>query len=209
MKKKNQSELIRIEEDYYEPGFLSTIYTQDQSRIYIQTLETSSIEIIFSFTTQNKIQLFHKILTTNPILSGLLSTLSNVEKASIMLNGSQLHNIYGDLNDIINQVLAKYKQDILVQIMKIFGAIDIFGNPIRLIQNLGTGVQDFFQKPIQGIIKGPLEGAVGVVDGSFSLVRHTVDGTFGAASKITSGISKGILHITQVIIHKLTLLNII
>ena len=200
LKKKNTNNQIIIEEDYFQPGFLNTIYTQDQSRIYIQTLETSSIEIIFSFTTQNKIQLFHKILTTNPILSGLLSTLSNVEKASIMLNGSQLHNIYGDISDIMNQVLAKYKQDILVQIMKIFGAIDLFGNPIRLISNLGTGVQDFFQKPIQGIIKGPLEGAVGVVDGSFSLVRHTVDGTFGAASKITSGISKGILHITQVIL---------
>ena len=199
LKKKGLNSL-RIEEDYFEPSYLSTIYTQDQSRIYIQTLETSSIEIIFSFTTQNKVQLFHKVLNTNPVLSSLLSTLSNVEKASIMLNGSQLHNIYGDLKEIINQVLSKYKQDTLVQMMKIFGAIDIFGNPIKLIQNLGTGVQDFFQKPIQGIIKGPLEGAVGVVDGSFSLVRHTVDGTFSAASKITSGISKGILHITLVFV---------
>ena len=43
----------------------------------------------------------------------------------------------------------------------------------------------------------PLEGIVGLVDGGISLAKHTVDGTFNTTSKMTSGISKGMLLLIQ------------
>jgi hypothetical protein len=38
----------------------------------------------------------------------------------------------------------------------IFGQT-FLGSPANFINHLGTGVQDFFYKPIEGMIKGPLE----------------------------------------------------
>ena len=184
--------------NYLIPEWLSKDISEDKSKIFIQTLKTSSIDLVLSFSAQNKNKAFAKYLTSSAVLSSILGTLSNLEKAPIMLNGSEMHNIYGDISEILTHVMVQYKQSTLVQVMKIFGAIDLLGNPINLFQNVGTGVQDFFQKPIQGIIMGPLEGVRGVFEGSFSLVKHTVGGTFTATSKITSGISKGILSITQV-----------
>src|SRR5574344_571293 len=46
-------------------------------------------------------------------------------------------------------------------------------------------------------MQGPLELAIGVVDGGWSLAKHTVDGTFNSASKLTGGLSKGMLLLTQ------------
>ena len=51
--------------------------------------------------------------------------------------------------------------------------------------------------PIEGIIKGPLEGGKGIIDGTSSLIKNTVQGTFGSASKMLSSVSKGLLFITD------------
>jgi hypothetical protein len=197
---------IFIKENYFDPLWQQKLFkiedeggnsANSATKLFIQRLETSPIEIIFSFITHSKDKVFQKVLQSNPFFSTFLSTISNVENVPIMLNGSQMNNIYGNMSEILSNVLYIYGQNTLLQFMKMFGSIDILGNPLNLLHNLGTGVKDFFQKPIKGIVKGPLEGAKGVLHGSISLVKHTVEGTFTTTSKITSGISKGILYITQ------------
>jgi vacuolar protein sorting-associated protein 13A/C len=51
--------------------------------------------------------------------------------------------------------------------------------------------------PINGIVKGPLEGGKGILKGTSSLIKNTVQGTFGSASKVLSSMSKGLLLITS------------
>lgn len=47
-------------------------------------------------------------------------------------------------------------------------------------------------------MQGPLEGSRGILEGTGSLFKNTIKGTFGSTSKITSSISKGILALTNV-----------
>ncbi len=54
------------------------------------------------------------------------------------------------------------------------GSSNILGNPVNFVSHLGTGVQDFFYKPIEGIVKGPLEGGKGFIEGTGSLLKNTV-----------------------------------
>ena len=180
------------------PDWLKSSFQDEKSKLLIKTLKTSSIDILLSFSAQNKNKAFSKYLTSNNIMSSILSNLTNLEKAPIMLNGSETHNISGSYTEILSLIINQYKQATLVQVMKIFGCIDLLGNPVNLFKNFGSGVKDFFQKPVQGIIEGPIEGIKGAFEGSMSFFKHTVDGTFTATSKITSGISKGILSLTQV-----------
>ena len=51
--------------------------------------------------------------------------------------------------------------------------------------------------PINGLIQGPLEGGKGVLLGTKSLFKNTVQGTFGSVSKVFSQVSKGMLLITS------------
>ena len=81
--------------------------------------------------------------------------------------------------------------------MKVGVNIEILGSPVNLVKGFGTGVKDFFQKPVEGIINGPLEGIKGVYTGTKSLVKNTIGGTLNSVSKITSGFSKEILMLSQ------------
>lgn len=195
--KKNILDGVFIKDNYFDPLWLYMDLEKESKKIFIQQLENSPIEIQFSFISQGANTIFQKFLGSNPIRSSLISTLSNIENANIEINGSIMNNVYGDEYQIFDSIIDNYKQGILKQIFKIFGAIDIIGNPANFLNTLGTGFKDFFQKPYKGIVKGPLEGAKGIMDGSISLVKHTVEGTFSSTSKITSGLSHGILYITQ------------
>ena len=113
------------------------------------------------------------------------------------LNKNISENIHGKKDVIISSVLDTYKQYLIVNLMKIDANIEILGTPLNLVKSLGTGVKDFFVKPAEGIIHGPLDGAKGVYEGTKSLVKNTVGGALNTVSKITGGISKEILLITQ------------
>ncbi len=65
------------------------------------------------------------------------------------------------------------------------------------MNHLGTGIQDFFYDPYQGIINGPIEAVSGMASGTKSLIQNTVEGTFGSVSKMFSSWSKGMLFITD------------
>jgi vacuolar protein sorting-associated protein 13A/C len=56
----------------------------------------------------------------------------------------------------------------------LLGSSNILGNPTNFVNHMGTGVQDFFYKPIEGMMKGPLEGGKGILEGSESLLKNTV-----------------------------------
>ena len=96
-------------------------------------------------------------------MSSILSNLTNLEKAPIMLNRSETHNLSGNFSIMISVLVNQYKSATLIKIIKIFGWIDVLGNLVYLFKNIGSVVKDFFQKPIQGIVQGPLEGLRGLL----------------------------------------------
>jgi len=199
LKKKNIEDGIIINQDYYnfKIYYNSFKISTAEKKYFIENLKTSSIEMKLSFNTNSKSKFFQKYVISNSFLSSILSTVSNIDKADINLPTYEMQNIYGSIIGIFNLIISQYNQEILKKIFHIFGAADFLGNPNNLVKNLGSGFKDFFQKPIEGVLRGPLDGFKGAIDGSVSLVKHAVDGTFSATSKIAGGLSKGILYISQ------------
>ncbi len=196
---------IEIEDFYYKPTWLmkntnknlESENLNEKNILYISQLEANSIEINLTFLSNFKDKFFQRVLQSNAVLAKFLSAIGNVEKVPLLLNGVELFNFYGTTSDLIMSIYEQYKQKMLVQIMKIFGGIEILGSPVNLINSLGKGFKDLVNKPKEGIMVSPLEGIVGLVDGGLSLAKHTVDGTFNTTSKMTSGISKGMLLVLQ------------
>jgi len=56
---------------------------------------------------------------------------------------------------IINRIITQYKGDFINQLYKVFGSLNIIGNPIGLFRNISTGFQDFSKKPAKGFVNGP------------------------------------------------------
>ena len=193
---------ITIKDFYYEPS-----WTKDkipeldeeeyQKIIFINQLNASSLEFNLTFIAQTKDQMFEKVLKLNDFLSGVLNVLNKTENVPLLLHGGISYNLLGNINQIFNGLFEIYKQQILIQFVKLFGGMEILGNPLNFLNNIGKGFQDLLTKPGEGLLQGPIEAAKGLADGATSLVKHTVNGTFNSTSKITSGISQGILYLTQ------------
>jgi hypothetical protein len=75
---------------------------------------------------------------------------------------------------------------------KIIGSIGILGNPVGLVNKLGSGITMFFYEPIQGIQQGPGHFITGISKGTAALVSGTVEGMFHAPSEVTAAVSQGL-----------------
>ena len=196
----NAKKHIIINTNYsFPPWFTSVdeVDSDDNNNVFICLLETSPIDIIFSFISENKDKLFQELLLNNPVLRKFTTLFSNIEKTNLTLNKDIRYNISGKTNLIFSSILDTYRQYALLQIMKVGVNIEILGTPVNLVKSLGTGVKDFFVKPAEGILSGPLEGVKGVYTGTKSLVKNTLDGALNSVSKITSGFSREILMISR------------
>ena len=193
---------IKIKDFYYEPEWnkekIAELNEEDNQKIiFINELNASSLEFNLTFIAQMKDQMFEKILKLNDFLTGILNVLNKTENVPLQLHGGISYNLLGNISQIFNYLFEIYKQQVLIQFVKLFGGMEILGNPLNFLNNIGKGFQDLLTKPGEGLMQGPIEAAKGLADGATSLVKHTVNGTFNSTSKITSGISQGILYITQ------------
>lgn len=76
--------------------------------------------------------------------------------------------------------------------LSVLFALDIIGNPIGLFSNIATGVFDMIDKPITGIVHGPIDALEGLSLGGASLIKNTISGTFNAVNKISGSLATGI-----------------
>jgi len=167
-----------------------------ESKIYIAKLRLSPIEIVLSFL--KKVQSEGKLLSQAGIISKAIGVaLTNIEATSINLNALQLDHAFGSTSDVFSKIYGYYSDHFIKTALKLIGSIDFIGNPIKFFHTIATGVKDFFYKPIQGFVQGPLQGSTGVYEGTKSLVKNTIIGIFGTVSKITSSWSKGLLALSN------------
>jgi len=118
--------------------------------------------------------------------------LPNVENAPIVLNALVIGHTFTTQDDLTTSLTEHYKSRFLRQLYKILGSVDVLGNPISLIKNLGTGVRDFFYEPAKGITVSPKEFGTGLAKGTKSLVKKSIYAVFNAATKITGSLGKGV-----------------
>ena len=165
-----------------------------KQHIYIKYYSSSPLSLRISFYSTMKIQ-------SDPGFNNALKrfglALNTIESAPININALQLKEVVGTQDDIMYILKDRYMIRLKRNLFSILGASSLIGNPIQLVNNVSSGVKDFFYKPIEGLIEGPIEGGKGFVKGTGSLFKHTVQGTFGSTSSIFSSLSKGVLVIAN------------
>mmetsp|Transcript_45933 Transcript_45933/g.33685 ORF Transcript_45933/g.33685 Transcript_45933/m.33685 type:complete len:308 (-) Transcript_45933:342-1265(-) len=166
---------------------------------YIKDYSSSPIEIEVSFLTRAKIDtdFSDKQASVKDKLRSFGLSLTNVDEAPLRINSLKICNIFGTPQEIYFLLSSHYYDRLRRNIFTMIGSSSILGNPHNFVSHLGTGVQDFFYKPIEGMVQGPLEGGKGLLQGTASLFQNTVQGFFGSTSKITYSVSKGLLFLTD------------
>jgi hypothetical protein len=101
-------------------------------------------------------------------------------------------NTYTTQQNLIDIMTRNYTKQGIMQFYKLIGSSDLIGNPVGLIDKLGTGVFEFLNEPRKGLIKGPKEFVGGIGKGVKSLVTNVVSGGMDSMAKI-SGSLYGVL----------------
>ena len=134
----------------------------------------------------------------NTIANALGTAITNIDDAPITLVGFRLENIFDTTNGIAQQLSEHYRHGLIKQLLKLIGSIEIIGNPVGLFTRISTGVVDLIEKPMEGMVRGPLELGIGVAHGAGSLIKHTFAGTFYSINKLTGSIATGVSLLSMV-----------
>ena len=112
----------------------------------------------------------------------------NVSESPFAFTEIRIEDAFKTIDNFTWVLIKKYISQGIQQFYKIFGSIDIIGNPLGLIEKLGVGVYEFISEPAKGLIRGPKSFARGVGKGVKSLVSGVIGGGFGSISKMSGSL---------------------
>jgi vacuolar protein sorting-associated protein 13A/C len=73
-------------------------------------------------------------------ISSLGLVISSIDEAPIKLNALILENVFGDQDDVIEQLKNHHMERLKQNLFKFIGASNLLGNPMNFVSSLGTGV---------------------------------------------------------------------
>lgn len=88
---------------------------------------------------------------------------------------------FGQQLDLLRSILMSLVKQGVVQSYKVVGSMEMLGDPVSLVNNMGTGVYQFFRKTGADLLGESETTGQGVKD----LLQGVVGGTFGSVAKIT------------------------
>lgn len=126
------------------------------------------------------------------LLKSLGVAFINIDNAPLRLNALILEHPFLTKDALTDRITKHYTKEGVKEVYKILGSFDAIGNPVGLFNDVSTGVYDFFYEPARGIRQSPGDFAVGIRNGTMSLLKNSLHGTFNTATKITGTVSKGV-----------------
>ena len=165
---------------------------QVSAKAYFEFVNLNSMKVILSFRSARA----NSSIKVDPREAfGIVNVIMSVGGAFITITDSPLRfssvivlNSFQTFDALIWTITKNYIRQGALQFYKVIGSSDMIGNPMGLIDKLGTGVFEFFNEPRKGLLKGPKEFASGIGKGVKSLVSGVISGGFGSVSRITGSL---------------------
>lgn len=171
-------------------------YSSTSRLVYLEEAELQPIRFTFSFAmnADSSFDSMSDMISNKPITTfgkTVFVMVANVENARIKLAGKKLIQAFTNIRFFRKLLLNHYKSQVKTQMYELLGSANMLGNPIGLINNLGTGVFDLFNEPTSNI-KGVGDFGVGVAKGVGSFVKNSLYGLANTASSITGSLGNAI-----------------
>lgn len=161
-------------------------------KIYMNYLRLYTLKIIVSFKVHPKKFEFkldpRQAFGVRSAAVGLVSSFVNITDSPLVFTQILITDSFQTPLKLADTLVQNYKQQGIRQVYRLLGSSDMLGNPIRLMNKLGTGVFEFISEPVKGVLQGPKEFKDGIKIGVKSLVSNIVGGGFQTVSTITGSL---------------------
>jgi len=162
------------------------------SKIYFEKVYFSPIKLRISFKMgkqEGSIQLNPaKGFGAFKLIFNVLGSLMDISDTPLKFKKQKLKNEFSTMEQLIGSVIMSYVKSGILQAYKIFGSIDLIGNPVSLVDTLWNGVWRFCDDPLKGWMKGGCGVCKGVCTGTCALLSNTVSGVFNSVGAITRAV---------------------
>ena len=118
------------------------------------------------------------------ILSSVVGSIAHISPVFVF-ESFQLFNFVGNLEKFLHVVYTVLNQQAFAQAYKVFGSLELIGNPLSFIDNISTGVNDLYSRTLEEVERSALTRGEGVRQLAFSVII----GTFGTASRVTGSLA--------------------
>ena len=189
-------EVTQLYEMNSSESWMHQEFQVQDTRYYFEKLKLCPIKILISFVPLKDLE-ESSVDSFATVANALGMVITAIDSAPIRLYSVEMNDVFGSRFQIIMALWMHYKAQLASELFTLIGHAEILGNPIGLLNNLGTGVFDFFYEPAQGMIQGPVSAGKGLIKGAGSLFKNTVEGTFGTVSKLANSFATGITNLTQ------------
>ena len=172
------------------PPKVPTEYTTIKSKAYFEFFRICAIKFEITFrksSSPKELSYQSKFFPLN-IIKSVGSAFINISSAPISFTEILITHGFQTIDNLTEVLIKNMIRQAIVQVFKILGSSDMIGNPVGLLDKLGTGVFEFVNEPAKGLLKGPKSFAQGIGKGVRSLVGAVVAGGFGSVSKITGSL---------------------
>ena len=171
--------------------------TKNSNKILINHIFLSAMKINLSFKLElSSINISYMPKFISRIIGSLGSSLVSISDSPLKFSEIIIENIYLRTSDITHIILKSYINQSLFQIYKILGSADLIGNPVQLIEKIGTGFFEFVNEPRKGLLKGPSQFGKGLAKGFAGLLNGIIGGAFDSVSKISGTLYNLVQNLT-------------
>ena len=173
----------------------STIFSE--VTFYVKRFHYCSIILHLEILVGNKFQIgigggdrsvaIGLALLGSPMLSFLSSIVGSIAHVSPVFIFDELlvSNFFGGADKLWHMIYTVLNQQAFSQAYKLFGSLELIGNPLSFIDNIKTGVSDFYSHTME-----EMEGnAITRGEGVRRLAYSVIIGTFGSASKVSGALA--------------------
>ena len=124
-------------------------------------------------------------VTAKRVIGTIGNTLARITDCPLRFNEKVVENVYLSWADVSMIIIKSYISQGITQIYKVLGSLDIIGNPVKLVRNVGGGFYDFVNEPRKGFRNGPKEFGIGIARGFGGLISGVFGGIFDFVQRIT------------------------
>eukprot|EP00890_Picochlorum_soloecismus_P002884 jgi/Picsp_1/3597/NSC_06434-R1_vacuolar protein sorting-associated len=172
---------------------LNEIQRAETKKYYFDQLSISPTEITLSFTSSTPSDEAGAV----PLLQQIVA-LADVEDARLWISGLLIKDTLMDRDAITNVMERHYKRAFVLEMFKLVGAANVFGDPLAMFHHIGLGFWEFLSGPLIGLIEsartfGPKQFILGMLSGTKGLLQNIVFAASNAACKASSAAHKAIV----------------
>lgn len=80
----------------------------------------------------------------------------------------------------ISRITKNYYLAVISIFLNLIGSLNLFANPLGFAKSIYIGFTDLLSYPIEGFIKGPIEGSLSIFKGIGSLAKNTISGSLNS-----------------------------